>query len=727
MGAVSQAGNWLDLADDLTRFVRAKGDVSTLEIAVKGARCANCIARIEAGIRGIDGVTGARLNLSTGKLVAEWHGAQVSPAAVIRRVRDLGYEAQPYDAGQTLDEGRQEARRLLHCLVVAAFGTVFVVGLMDGVWYGGADIGAATRNLFFWLAAAVSVPTTLYASQPFFGSAWRALARRQTNMDVPISLAIVLSLALSLYQASMHGTHAYFDAAAMLTFLLLIGRYLDFLLRNRARGAAQQLVALQSALARRIRPNGHVEIVAARELVPGDRILLASGERTPVDGTLEDAGTDADISLVTGESAPVFVERGAPLRAGSVVVGRPAVLAVAARAENSLVADLARLLEAGQQARSVYVRLADRAARAYVPFVTGAACLILAGWLIAGAPASVAMTNAIAVLIITCPCALGLAVPAVQVVATGRLFNRGLFVKSGDALERLAQIDVAIFDKTGTLTLGAPKLLNSASIPRDVMERAARIARASSHPLARALALAAGEGPAAADAREVAGAGLEAAHADGQAERLGSADWCGAREISLASELWFRGRGEEPVRFDFSDAMRPDAADAIRALKALGVGVEMLSGDRKGPTADLARRAGIDAWRAGVDPGEKAARIASLQAQGYRVLMVGDGLNDAGALALAHVSIAPGTAADASQLAADMVLRGDSLMPIVEAFSVARTARRLVLENFALAAAYNLAAIPFAALGLVTPLIAAAAMATSSLVVTLNALRLART
>jgi len=723
MGTLSSPAG---LTEDFSRFVRAKSGVSTLEIAVRGARCANCIAKIEAGVKSIDGVAGARLNLSTGKLVAEWRGTRVSPAAVIQRVQDLGYEAQPYDAGETLSTREKEGRLLLHCLVVAAFGTVFVMGLMDGVWYGGADMSAATRNLFFWLAASVSVPTTLYASQPFFASAGRVLAKRQTNMDVPISLAIVLSLALSLYQAATHGAHAYFDAAVMLAFLLLIGRYLDFLLRNRARGAAQHLVALQSALARRIRANGHVETVAARELAPGDRVLLASGERAPADGTLEDAGTDADISLVTGESAPVFVERGALLRAGSVVVGRPVVLAVTARTENSLVADLARLLEAGQQARSVYVRLADRAARAYVPFVTGAASLILIGWLIAGAPVSVAMTNAIAVLIITCPCALGLAVPAVQVVATGRLFNRGLFVKSGDALERLAQIDIAVFDKTGTLTLGAPKLLNTASIPHDVLDRAAQIARTSRHPLARALALAAGDGPAAANVRDVAGAGLEAACEDGHVERLGSAAWCGGQEVSHASELWFRAGGADPVRFEFRDAVRPDAAEAISALKRLGIGIEMLSGDREAPAAELAHIAGIEKWRAAVDPREKAAHISALQAAGHHVLMVGDGLNDAGALALAHVSIAPGTAADASQLAADMVLRGESLMPIAEAIDVARKARHLVLENFALAAVYNLAAVPIAALGLVTPLIAAAAMAASSLVVTLNALRLAR-
>ncbi|HEY0105569.1 MAG TPA: HAD-IC family P-type ATPase, partial [Rhizomicrobium sp.] len=308
---------------------------------------------------------------------------------------------------------------------------------------------------------------------------------------MPISLAILLSLALSIYQTALHLQQTYFDAAVMFAFLLLIGRYLDFQLRDRSRGAAQHLVVLQSATARRLKPDGVVETVAARDLRVGDRLLLASGERVPADGTAED-DTDADISLVTGESAPVTVRRGETLRAGAIVVGRPVVLTASATVDNSLVADLARLLEAGQQTRSLYVRLADRAARAYVPFVGIAALLVFVGWLALGAALPVAIANAICVLIITCPCALGLAVPAVQIVATGRLFGRGIFVKSGDALERLAEIDRAVFDKTGTLTFGEPQLRNAIDVPKAALQAAALLARASRHPLARAVAAAAG-------------------------------------------------------------------------------------------------------------------------------------------------------------------------------------------------------------------------------------------
>ncbi|HXJ02799.1 MAG TPA: heavy metal translocating P-type ATPase [Micropepsaceae bacterium] len=725
MGALTLSLPAANVADDLSRCVRKQANgISLFEAAVRGARCANCIAKIEAGVNTIVGIENARLNLSTGKLSVEWQGDAVDPRTVIQRVRALGYEAQPFNAALTRDADREEGRFLLRCLAVAGFGMVFVMGLTDAIWYGGQDLDAATRDILFRLAAVVSIPVTLYAGQPFFRSAYRSIAKRRTNMDVPIGAAIVLSLALSFYQAAYRGTQIYFDAAPMLAFVLLIGRYLDFMLRDRASGAAQHLVSMQSVLVRRLSAGGEIQTVAAQEVLPGDRILLTSGERTPVDGRIENDTIEADVSLVTGESLPVFVNRGDLLRAGSIILGKSAVLTASARADDSLMADLARLLEAGQQTRGLYVRLADRAARAYVPFVSGLAILIAISWLAAGAALSVAITNAITVLIITCPCALGLAVPAVQIIATSRLFDRGLLVKSGDALERLAEIDMAVFDKTGTLTAGKPELLNADAIPRTMLARAAEIARTSRHPLARALAAAAGDGPAA-NVREIPGCGLESER-DGIVERLGSASWCGGESIGDTSELWFRSGDAPPLRFAFSDVMRSDALQMIGALKNRGIKVEMLSGDSVGPTAHLAAQTGISDWKSGADPKEKAARMEQLRAQGHRVLMVGDGLNDAGALALAHVSISAGSAADATQMAADIVLRGNSLMPLVEAIDIARKSRRLVFENFALALLYNLTAIPMAAFGLVTPLIASASMAGSSLFVMLNALRAAR-
>ena len=721
MGAVILSHSNDEFADDLSALVRLDaGGADAFDVAVKGARCANCIAKIEQGVGAIPGVEHARLNLSTGKLAVL--SRKVPPQVILRRVRDLGYEARPFEASKSLSGEKAEGRLLLRCLAVSGFATVFVMGLTDSVWYGGADLGAAMRQTFFWLAGVVAVPATVYAGQPFFLAAWRGVMARSANMDLPISLALLLSLGLSLYQTAQGGMHTYFDAATMLAFLLLIGRYLDYRLRDRARDAARHLLALQSLLVRRMSADGTVRTVAAREVSAGDRLLLASGDRVPVNGVLEDQATECDLSLVTGESLPHMLQPGASVPAGAIVMGSAVILRATAGVENSLVADLARLLEAGQQAKSLYVRLADRAARAYVPVVFSLSLLACAGWLAAGASLAQAITSAITVMIITCPCALGLAVPAVQIVATERLFKRGVFVKSGDVLERLAEIDMAIFDKTGTLTVGAPVLQNAQDVPPAVLERAARIARASRHPLAHAIAAAAGVGPVAPDVREIAGSGLECGSGD-SLERLGSAAWCGAEADT--HQLWYRQGAHAPVGFLLRDELRSDAAALIRGLQQRNIRVEMLSGDNAPIVANIAAQVSITDWYAGFTPQQKAARLQSLSAQGYRVLMVGDGINDAAAMALAHVSIAPGTATDISQRASDMVLRGNDLMPILEAHDVARKARRLVLQNFAMAALYNLTAIPMAALGFVTPLIAASTMAGSSMLVTLNALRLA--
>jgi len=714
MATLTLARSRADMPDDLSRHVHHQDGHDSFEVAVTGARCAGCIAKIEKGVSALPGVDGVRLNLSTGKLVVTGH--DLPAHAVLQRVRDLGYQARPFEAAQTLDAEQAEGRLLLRCLAVSGLATVFVMGLTDAIWYGG-DMAPGLRQNVFSLAGAVAIPATLYAGQPFFRSAWRAVRGGGTNMDLPISLALLLALGLSVWQVITKSPHTYFDAAAMLVFLLLIGRYLDYRLRDRARGAARHLLALQSLLAQRLRPDGTMETVAARQIEVGDRLLVASGERVAVNAVLEN-DTELDTSLVTGEVMPVPALKGQDVQAGAIVTGAAATMRATARVENSLVADLARLLEAGQQSRSHYVRIADRAARLYVPTVLALALLVLGGWLAAGASLAAAVTNAITVLIITCPCALGLAVPAVQVVATGRLFRRGVFVKSGDALERLAEIDTAIFDKTGTLTLGTPVLQDAASIPPAVLAAAARIARASRHPYARALAEAAGEGPAVPGVCEIAGQGLACGE-----ERLGSAQWLGGDPAQ--GQLWYRDATGALHGFRFADQARTESRRLVQSLKIRGLTVEMLTGDR-GDIADrIARQAGITMWQAGVGPAQKAARLTALREHGRKVLMVGDGINDAAALAMAHVSIAPGSATDISQRAADMVLRGDSLMPIVEAVDVARRARTLVRQNFALAALYNLTAIPLAAFGLIAPVIAAATMAGSSLLVTLNALRLA--
>jgi Cu2+-exporting ATPase len=717
---------WTDC--DPEPFVRRDSiGTSRIELAVKGAHCANCMARIERGLRTLEGVTDARLNLSTGKLAVAWQDGRTDAARIIRRVEELGFPARPYDPRTLMENEENEGRFLLRCLGVAGFASANVMLLSISIWSGlGGEMGEGTRTLFHWLSGFIAIPAALYAGRPFFRSALKSLTARRANMDVPISLAILLALVLSVVSTLKHGQRAYFDAAVMLPFLLLIGRYLDYLLRRKARASARDLIAMQAVTAQRIEQGGIVQSVGASEVSPGDRLLLATGERVPVDGTVEDV-TEADLSLVTGESAPVRIESGADLRAGAIVTGRSVVLRATSRVEDSFVAELARLIEAGQQRRNHYVKLADRAARIYVPVVHSLAAAVFLVWFfVLHAGFAVSLERAIALLIITCPCALGLAVPAVQIVATGILFRRGILVKSGDALERLSEIDLAIFDKTGTLTEGRPVLIDAPDAPNPAsLEQAARLARASRHPLARALATAAGTGVVASDAHEIAGQGVEAREI-GKRERLGRADWVGATSDAKqgASELWFRRENETPICFRFEDRVKDDAQDLMAALAQRGISSELLTGDHEAVARAVARRIGVSQWKADVLPGEKVSILEAARRDGHKPLMVGDGLNDAPALAQAHVSISPGAAVDAAQAQADMVLMGDRLAPIIAAIDIARQARSRVLENFWFAAAYNAVAIPFAVFGLVTPLIAAVAMASSSLLVTLNALRL---
>ena len=707
-------------------FVRGTEDgQNRLELLVQGARCAGCLNKIEKGIAALPGVTVARMNLTTGKLAVQWRTGRLQPTQLVAALADLGYPAVPYDPEEARQSEDREGRRLAIALGVAGFGAGNAMMFTVPIWAGlmGQEMGEGVRTAFYWLTAIIAGPCALYAGMPFFESAWNALKRGKANMDVPISLGVILSLGVSVYETLIHARHAYFEAAVTLLFLLLIGRYLDHRLRAQAKGAARDLLALQALTAARLLPDGSTQSVALRDVQVADRLAVAPGDRIPVDGVVESGTSLLDLSLLTGETAPVATAAGARIVAGALNLNGALVIRAQALPEDSTLAAIARLMEAGAQSKSRYVRLADRAAEIYVPTVHTLAAVTLLGWWMAGLPFPDALMRATAVLIITCPCALGLAVPAVQIVASGRLFQHGVLVKSGAALERLAEVDHVVFDKTGVLTYGRAQLV---SFDPEALKAAAPLARASRHPLSRTLSLAAGPGPSAQEVQELAGQGVEGL-IDGRMARLGRADFVGAQSQSASeTELWFGFEGETAHRFTFADQLRSDAAKTVAALKARGLSVEILSGDLSGAVERAAEGAGIGQWRAGLTAVDKAAIIDGLIAAGRKPLMIGDGLNDAAALAKAHASMAPGAAADASQSAADLVFQGDDLAIVVTVIDVARAAKARAMENFAFAAVYNLIAAPAAVFGLVTPLIAALAMSGSSLVVMLNALRLKR-
>ncbi|MFC3068340.1 heavy metal translocating P-type ATPase [Phenylobacterium soli] len=711
-------------APDYSAFLRKREDgARSLDLLVKGARCANCLAKIEREVQGLPGVASARLNLTTGKLTVGFDGAAGDAAKVVEALDKLGYPATPYDPAQAQVAHDKEGRRLILALAVAGFGAMNTMMFSVPLWAGifGQELGPATRTVMQWFAAAVGGPCAIYAGLPFFQSAWNSLKRRRANMDVPISVGVILTLLISFSETLLHGRDTYFDAAVSLLFLLLIGRWLDHQLRAKARGAAGDLLAMQAPAATRLDAQGREHRAPLSEVAVGDLLVVRPGERIPVDGVIETGATDLDNALLTGETTPAAATAGNAVRAGALNLSGVITLKAAARSEDSAVAAIARLVEAGAQSKSKYVQLADKAAGLYVPVVHLAAALTFAGGWALGLGPREALLRAVAVLIITCPCALGLAVPAVQITASARLFRKGVLVKSGAALERLAEVDHVVFDKTGVLTEGRPQLIEADEV---ALLRAAPLARASRHPLAKALAAEAGIGVVAAEAKEHAGLGVEGL-IDGRPARLGRAAFVGAEtEGDGETELWFAEEGHAPVRFRFSDTLRPDAVQAVAALKARGLTVEILSGDLATPVARVAETVGVRVWRAGLSPFEKAEALEAMAAKGRKALMVGDGLNDAAALAKAHAAMAPGTALEASQNAADLVFSGEGLMAVVEAIDTARQARTRALENFGLAALYNVVAAPAAMFGLVNPFVAAIAMSGSSLLVTLNALRM---
>ena len=707
---------------DWRAFLKARDDGGAgLELLVPDIRCAGCLGKVERTVAALPGVSAARVNLTRKYLTVDFSPGSADAGRVIEALDQLGYPASPYDPAQAKRRHDREGRELVLALAVAGFGVMNTMMFSVPIWAGlfGQELGPAARTLMMWFSGAVGAPCALFAGMPFFRSAWRSLKARRANMDVPISIGVLLTLAISFSETVLRGRDVYFDAAVSLLFLLLIGRWFEHRLRASASSAAADLLALQAPSATLVDGDGRLRSVPLADVAPGDRVLVRPGDRIPVDGRVVEGAGQLDNSLLTGETAPASVAVGTLCRAGAVNLSGALTLVATARSDDSAVAAIARLVEAGAQSRSKYVRLADKAAAIYVPVVHAAALATFgAGWALGLGPRE-ALIRAVAVLIVTCPCALGLAAPAVQITASARLFRRGVLVKSGAALERLAEVNHVILDKTGVLTLGRPQLIDA---PRRVVMQAAPLARASRHPLARALAEAAGDGLLASDVIEHPGLGVEGL-IDGRPARLGRAAFLGVAEEGDETELWFGFDGATRVRLRFEDALRPDAAAAVEALAARGLSVEILSGDVAPAVRRVACETDVTIWRAGCTPQDKAAVVEARAATGLKVLMIGDGLNDAPALAKAHAAMAPGSALEASQNAADLVFSGETLMTVVAAVDIARSARGRALENFGFAALYNAVAAPAAMLGLINPFIAAIAMSGSSLAVTLNALR----
>lgn len=719
---------------DWKAFVTPADDGAVhMDLAVDGITCAACMGDIERGLKRLPGVRKARVNLTSERLAVDWVEDQTGADEIVAELERLGYTAHPFDPASQRERQDKTGKQLLRCLAVAGFAGMNIMLLSISVWSGNAsDITPETRDFFHWLSALIALPTVVYSGQPFLRSALKALAAGRTNMDVPIVIGVSLAVALSVVQTIQHHHHAYFESAVMLLFFLLIGRYLDHNMRGRTRSFAENIAALKAEVAARINPDGTVREVPLSKIASGDLVLVAGGDRVPVDGVVESGVSEIDQSLVTGESVLVPVKPRQRVYAGTLNGAGALQVRVDTASGATLLDEVNRLLETASQTKSKYVRIADRAARLYAPVVHCAAALTFFGWLLAGLTWQPALVIAISVLIITCPCALGLAVPAVQVVASGQFFRSGVLLNSGDAIERLSDIDTILFDKTGTLTVPEPQLVGNVDPEDEVLQLAGRLALASRHPLSAALVKATGALVPLPDVTEHLGAGLETV-VDGVRLRLGSPLFCGAtgQEVArrLASEpgvsLLAISHGDQPVRLlAFRQNLRPDALAVVNALKVEGYDLEIVSGDTATSVEACAQFLAIDTWQAGMTPSAKIRRLEELQNAGRKVLMVGDGLNDAPALAGAHVSLSPVSAVHLSQTAADAVFLGNKLQPVSDALQLAKRARRAIEQNLWISIVYNIVAVPIAVAGFVTPLVAAVAMSVSSIVVTANALRL---
>ncbi len=689
-------------------------------LSVAGVHCGACIASIEKTLGALPGVEEARVNLSTKRVSVRWD-ERCSLPEIFERLAHIGYPASLVDLD--VDQSDPVLSELIRALAISGFAASNIMLLSVSVW-AGAD--AATRDLFHWISALIAIPALVFAGRIYFRSAWNALRHGRMNMDVPISLGVSLAFGMSLYETATHGEHAYFDASATLLFFLLIGRTLDYVMREKARTAVKGLVRLSARGANVRQSDGSLSFLPVSEIEPEMTIVLTAGERVPVDAVVLSGASEIDTSLATGESLPVRVGEGHKLVAGTLNLNGALEIKASATADNSFLAEMVRMMEAAESGRSGYRRIADRAAALYSPMVHLTALLTFIGWMWVGGDLHTSLTIAIAVLIITCPCALGLAVPIVQVMAAQRLFANGIMIKDGAALERLAEVDTVLFDKTGTLTLGRPWVSNLSEISGEALSIAAAMSAYSRHPISLAIRAAAGT---AEDIRldapptEIPGYGLEAKIGK-HVYRLGRAEWATSGREAANRDTSLSRDGIVMAQFKTRDVIRPGAASAVQYVKQGGKHCEILSGDVETAVASVAKECGIESCSSKMLPGEKVARVEHYTNTGHKVLMIGDGLNDMPAFSAAHVSMATATAADIGRNAADFVLLHPSLDALPIAYRVALKSAQLIRENFALAIGYNVIAVPIAILGYVTPLVAAIAMSLSSIIVVANSMRL---
>jgi Cu+-exporting ATPase len=746
----------------------ATASPQTLTLPVLGMSCAACQHHVEAALRATEGVESAHVDLMAHRASVVFDPARTAPEELAEAIRAAGYDAvlpRPQDPSRphaVVEDAAMErkawttlvggAAAMLLAMPLEAGSTSMQAGGMDGVFMGLLPwLYELPHNLLRGLLLGMTAMLMAWAGRGIYVSAARGLRHGNTNMNTLVSLGTGVAFLYSAYATlrPAPGRAVYFDAVLLILGFLLLGKMLEGRAKRRAMMALDSLTRLRPATARRIR-DGAQAVVPLEEIQPGDSVLILPGERFPVDATILEGRTTVDESMLTGESTPLPREVGGRVLAGSVNYDGAVVCRAESLGEATVVAQITRMVEQAQGSRAPLERLADRTSSIFVPVVLALAALTFVAWIVFAHSLQLALANTVAVLVIACPCAMGLAVPAALTVAVGRGAQLGVLFKGGEALERLGHLDLLVLDKTGTLTVGRPVLeavhLLSALDEENLLRLAAAAEERSNHPLALAIVEAARERhllwTVAEEVQVLPGRGLTAKVEDRQIV-LGNEALFGEFFLPLpeafapaaagVTRMWMALDGQVAGCFDARDRLRKDAAQAVADLHRAGLRVQMLTGDSAEAAAPIAQMAGIDEFQAGLDPAGKLARIRSLQKEGRRVGMAGDGINDAAALAQADAGIAMGGGADLAQEAGDVLLLRAHPALIPTALELARATRRVMWQNLLWAAGYNLLGIPLAA-GvlyphfhlLLSPWVAAAAMALSSVSVLANSLRLRR-
>jgi Cu2+-exporting ATPase len=720
---------------DISEFAFDHKDGSfSASLMVQGLHCAACVWLIESILKKQKNIIAARINLSRKTLFIKWQGDLAYGNSLVHLIHEVGYKLLPFDEEILNNAEKKYNDTILRALAVAGFGVGNIMLFSFSLWFSGTnDLGEQSRNLLHFFSSLIALPVIIFSARPFFTSAFRSIKAGYPNMDLAISIAIFLACCVSLLETFRKAQHVYFDSAVMLIFFLLIGRYLDLKARKKAFAIASEFTLLAASFGR-VLEGEKIKILPIKDLREDMILIVAAGEKIAADGIIIEGESEIDNSLISGETLPIKAAINSDVFGGTLNLTAPLKIKITKSSQNSLLAEIIRLSEEVENKKNHYVRIADRLSKFYTPAVHLLAFLTFIGWyFFKNSGWENALMNATAVLIITCPCALALAIPIVQTIVISNFIKRGILVKSGEALEKLREINTFVFDKTGSLTIGTPRLREVVLLGNKNEEQknyylklAASLAQKSRHPLSQAITASYDGNLEELSTQEIQGFGLEAKF-ENKILKLGRKNFCDIKNNFSAEKnliTCFAKFGEDELVFLFEDEIKSDAKAVISSLQADNKKVILLSGDREEIVVDVAKKLGISEFYFEQTPLSKTEILQKIKAENKNLVMIGDGLNDAPALAFADVSISFSKASDISQNVADIIIQGQKLMPIIHLINSSKKAILLMKENLLIALVYNLFAVPFAVAGQVVPLIAAIAMSSSSLLVLFNSLRM---